>query len=64
MDVTDLGRDRRKSFLPGGRAYLTVLADVRPVEALRAQAVDDMARAVTVTMGAPRLFKLGMKIDL
>ena len=42
----DLGRYRRKSFLPRRGAKLAVVADIGPVEPLRAQAVDDVAGLV------------------
>ncbi|MBA7473631.1 hypothetical protein ES707_08972 [subsurface metagenome] len=38
--------DRCKGFLPGGRTKLAVLSDIGPVEPLRAQAVNDVARLV------------------
>src|SRR6202007_458692 len=41
-----VGGERREGPLPRRRAELAVLADIGPVEPLRAQAVDDMARLV------------------
>ena len=42
----DLGRDGREGLAPGGGHELAVLAHVGPVEALRLQAVGDMAGLV------------------
>ena len=46
VDAADLGGDCRERLGPGRGAELAVLADIGPVEPLRAQAVDDVARLV------------------